>query len=123
MLLDQAHREFGWPSRDQIIQPSGSGARIFADFAEKKIRAELTREYPQSSVHVGVLTADPNAESTEAPIAVVCEFPVGASDAELEEAHRLAWNFSRTALLITLEPHRLIVWSCFQHPKTSTSKR
>ncbi|SIN83670.1 N-6 DNA Methylase [Singulisphaera sp. GP187] len=123
MLLDDAHRTFGWPSRDQILHPAGSGARVFADFAERKIRAELERKYPRSSVHVGVLAVDPNSESTEPPIAVVCEFPTGASNDELEEAHRLAWNFSRTALLITLEPHRLIVWSCYQHPKKSLAQR
>ena len=37
--------------------------------------------------------------------------------------HRLAWNLSRTALLVTLEPHRLIAWTCYQDPTQGDSRR
>jgi len=68
-------------------------------------------------MEAGVLAADPNSDSTEVPIAIVCEFRSGATEEALREAHRLAWNFSRVALLITLEPHRLLAWSCWLDPQ------
>jgi hypothetical protein len=66
MLLDQTHEQLGWPSRAQILQPIGSGAKVYAEFAERKIAAELRRQYPQLQVHTGVLAADPNSDNTEA---------------------------------------------------------
>lgn len=123
MLLDDAHNFLGWPTPDQVLDPVGSGARIYADFAKQKIGAALRRQFSNLQVETGVLAADPNSDSTEAPIAVVCQFPSGADDDMLDFAHKLAWNFSRTALLITLEPYRLIAWSCCQHPKETLQHR
>jgi len=123
MLLSEAHSILGWPSPAQVLDPTGSGARVYADFAKRKIGAALARRFPGLKVDTGILAADPNSESTEAPIAVVCQFPSGATIDALNEAHRLAWNFSRTALLITLEPHRLVAWSCCQSPKESLHDR
>lgn len=123
MLLNEAHNSLGWPSADQVLEPVGAGARVYADFAKQKIGVALRRKFPNLNVETGVLSADPSCESTEAPIAVVCEFPSGARDEELDEAHRLAWNFSRTALLVTLEPHRIIAWSCCQHPNQTLEER
>lgn len=123
MLLDEAHDTLGWPTRKQVVQPDGAGARVFADFAQQKIGEALRRKYPGLQVATGILAADPHSNSTEAPLAIVCEFPSGAGDKELAEAHRLAWNFSRTALLLTLEPDRLIAWSCCQAPTEPLEKR
>jgi hypothetical protein len=123
MLLDDAHNSLGWPSSDQVLEPVGAGARVYADFAKQKIGATLRRSFPNLHVETGVLSADPSSDSTEAPIAVVCQFPSGAREEVLNEAHRLAWNFSRTALLITLEPHRLIAWSCYQNPTNPLKQR
>jgi type I restriction-modification system DNA methylase subunit len=123
MLLDEAHDSLGWPARKQVLHPEGAGARVFADFARQKIGEALRRKFPGLQVITGILAADPYSNSTEAPLAIVCEFPSGAGDKELEEAHRLAWNFSRTALLLTLEPHRLIAWSCCQAPNEPLEKR
>jgi hypothetical protein len=117
VLYDDAHQFFGWPARPQVFDPKGAGARLYADEVKRKICAELQRQFPKLSVEAGVLAADPNSDNTEAPIAVVCEFPSGATDEALKQAHRLAWNFSRTALLITLEPHRLLAWSCWLDPQ------
>jgi hypothetical protein len=123
MLLDDAHNQLGWPEPEQVLEPSGTGARVYADYAKQKVGDVLRRSFPGLHVQAGVLSADPSSRSTEAPIAIVCQFPRGASDEVLDEAHRLAWNFSRAALLITLEPHRLIAWSCCQHPKEDVSQR
>jgi methylase of polypeptide subunit release factors len=116
MRLDHAHDWLGWPNPGQILDPEGAGAKVYADFAKQKIGAALKRKYPQLIVETGILAPDPNSASTEAPLAVVCQFPNGARPEELKETHRLAWNFSRTALLVTLEPHRLIAWTCYQDP-------
>jgi hypothetical protein len=45
------------------------------------------------------------------------------SEPILAEAHRLAWSFSRTTLLVTLEPHRLIAWSCCIDPDQPVEQR
>ncbi len=123
MLYKDAHRFFGWPDRPQVFEPEGAGARAYADEVKRKIGAELQRQFPNLVVEAGVLAADPNSDSTEAPIAIVCEFPSGATDKALERAQRLAWNFSRAALLITLDPHRLLAWSCWLDPEKGESPR
>ena len=122
MLLERAHTELGWPPPDLVLQPPGAGAKLYADFAQQKIGESLKRVGARD-VRVGVLSYDPNSDGSEAPLALVCEFKGGASDEELQEAHRLAWNFSRTALLITLEPNRVIAWTCFQDPTKDLDSR
>lgn len=117
MLYDDAHQFFGWPDRPRVFDPKGAGARAYADEVKRKIGAELRRQFPSLAVEAGILAADPNSDSTEVPIAVVCEFRSGATEEALKQAHRLAWNFSRIALLITLEPHRLLAWSCWLDPQ------
>lgn len=105
------------------MAPRGEAPKVYAEFTKKKIEAALRREYPSVEVHTGILAMDPDDDVTMAPIAVVCEFPSGAPTEALQEAHRLAWNFSRTALLITLEPHQVIAWSCCQPPDRSVKDR
>ncbi|MCC5840014.1 MAG: N-6 DNA methylase [Opitutales bacterium] len=41
----------------------------------------------------------------------------------LREAQRLAWNFTRASLLITLEPHRVQAWTCALAPKKGKTQR
>jgi len=121
MLLDKAHRWLGWPQPQQIFNPPGEGARVYADFARRKIEEALKRGFPDLTVETGVLAGAPLSAETSAPLAIVCQFQKGASDEALAEAHRLAWNFSRTSLLVTLEPHRLIAWSCHCDPRQPES--
>jgi hypothetical protein len=123
MLYEEAQRWLGWPNRDQAFSPEGAGPRVHAEYAQKKIGGALKLAHPGVAVTVGVIAPNPTTDLTEAPLAVVCEFPRGASDEELNLAHRLAWNFSRTALLITLEPHQLIAWSCHQDPNQPDDRR
>jgi hypothetical protein len=40
--------------------------------------------------------------------------------ATIREAHRLAWNFCRSPLLITLEPHLVRAWTCYEGPEDSS---
>src|SRR5437879_6231138 len=115
MLFDVASQKLGWPTRDEILHPKAAGPRHYADRVAQKIGGALER---MSSVAVttGILCAEAGADTSEAPIAVVCEFSHMVTDNVLLEAQRLSWNFSRTALLITFEPHRVQAWSCAKAP-------
>src|ERR1035441_1674084 len=106
MLYDDIHGWLGWPNRKQAFEPSGAGAKVYAEFAQKKLTGALSQAHPSLNIRVGVIAADPNSDSSEAPLALICEFPRAVSEQVLNLTHQLAWNFSRTALLITLEPHR-----------------
>ncbi len=70
----------------------------------------------QQTAHVGILTKNPGSDHTEAPIAVVCEFPRGVANETLVLCHTLAWNFVRSPLLVTVEPHRVRTWTCCEPP-------
>lgn len=123
MLYADVHNWLGWPDPDEAFVPSGEGARVYAEFAEKKIQGAMRIAHPGVEVKVGVIAADPNSDSSEAPLALLCEFPRAAQDEVLDLAHKLAWNFSRTALLVTLEPQRIVAWSCYQDPSQPADKR
>ena len=115
-VLEQTHRHLGWPSPAEIHEPPGVGARVQAELARRKLGGAIARMEENLTVEVGILTRDPSARVTETPIAVVCEFQRAVSPATLREAHRLAWNFCRTPLLITLEPHLIRAWTCCEPP-------
>jgi Type I restriction-modification system methyltransferase subunit len=114
MLLDQATEKLGWPDRRDVMKPSGEGNRVLAELAQEKIGLPLKREGAQ--VEVGILSPSPSGTDTEAPLAIVCEFSKRPSDRLYALAHRLAWNFSRTRLLITAERDRLLAWTCCKPP-------
>lgn len=123
MSYKSVHHWLGWPAPEEAFGPAGAGAKVFADFAKKKIQSALNVYHPGVTVEAGVIAPDPYSASSDAPLALVCEFPRAASDDVLDLVHKLAWNLSRTALLITLEPHRLIAWSCFQDPTQGAERR
>jgi hypothetical protein len=121
-LLEIAHDNLYWPSPDQIWEPSGAGAKFYAELASKKIGQNLRRECADAAgVKVGILAANPGGTDTEAPIAIVCEFPRPVSAETIRETYRLAWSFSRARSLITVEPNLLRVWSCCVDPKDPRS--
>ncbi len=119
MSLDDAQITFGWPSKDEILNPQGIGAAIYAQQAQEKIGSAIGRRPDGAGVRVGVLASDPDA--TAAPLAIVCDFPKKVSDATLLEAQKLAWNFSRSLLLITVEPHIIRKWTCCEPPAMPAS--
>lgn len=119
-LLELAHEKLYWPHPNQIWEPSGAGPKVYARLANEKIGETIRREHPDAKgVRVGVLAANPTGDETEAPIAIVCEFPRPVSEETIKETYRLAWSFSRTRALVTLEPHLLRVWSCCEPPEES----
>ena len=116
MLLEIACQNLGWPSHQEILRPKAAGPRHYAERVAQKIGQALQRKLSGEEVVTGILCADSHADTSEAPIAVVCQFSRMVSDDFLREAQRLCWNFSRTALLITLEPHRIQSWTCSKKP-------
>ncbi|MEW5928630.1 MAG: N-6 DNA methylase [Gemmatimonadota bacterium] len=124
LTIDWAHRRLGWPSPEQILHPDGAGPAVFARLVEDKIGQELRRrpDVGSDGVRVGVLLPNPESDDTEAPVAIVCEFAREVDPATLREAHRLAWNFSRSPLLVTIEPNLLRAWTCYVGPSRDAEK-
>ena len=116
MSLYEAHKQFAWPSPEQILDPSGAGPNVFAQLAKDKLGKAIERLQDGAGVKVGVLAASPEDDATESPLAIVCEFQRTTTEKTLQEAHRLAWNFSYAPLLITIEPGLVRAWSCCEEP-------
>ncbi len=119
-LLELTHQKLYWPPPHQIWQPSGAGPRVYARLADEKIGNKIRRELEEAKgAKVGILAANPIGDATESPLAVVCKFSRPISDKTLKEVYRLAWSFSRTRALITVEPQLLRLWSCCEPPEPS----
>jgi hypothetical protein len=117
MSLGALHDRLAWPPEDDLLDPKGTGPRILTETARAKIERAIRRELNDvAAVRVGLLTKNPASSNTEPPIAVVCDFPRPAPDSALALAHRLAWNFARSPLLVTVEPHQVRTWTCCEPP-------
>ncbi|HYW62328.1 MAG TPA: hypothetical protein VE865_03905, partial [Bradyrhizobium sp.] len=92
---------------------------MFAALARDKIGRAVSHFDDARDAVVGVLAADPESSSTEPPIAVVVEFQREVGEITLRELQRLAWNFSHSPALITIEPGLMRVWSCCEHPNST----
>ncbi len=120
MSLAQLHEQMKWPTRTTILSPSGAGPRVLAELAREKIERTIRRSLKGTSdAHVGILTKNPDSDRTEAPMAVVCEFARAVRDETLALCHGLAWNFVRSPLLVTVEPHRVRAWTCCEPPASA----
>jgi hypothetical protein len=109
ITLDLAHEMLGWPEPKQVIHPHGSGASVYASLVHDKIGRSLG-SYPDfRNARLGVLMADPDAITSEPPLAIVVEFDQSPSADALRELQRLSWNFSHSPTLITIEPTTLRV--------------
>ncbi len=113
-LLELTHEHLGWPTRKEIMRPKGIGPRVIADLAKRKIETAISRL--NVNVNVGVLAANPRSNRTEDPLAVVCDFAGEITEDVLRETHRLAWSFSRSPMLVTIEPSLVRVWTCWKRP-------
>jgi hypothetical protein len=121
MWLDLVHEKLSWPSREQVLNPTGSGPNVYARLAREKLGKAINRFQSDANAQVGVLAANPQSDATEAPLAIVCEFQNKVSPDTLKETHRLAWSFCRSPLLLTLEPYLLRAWTCCEPPAQSDS--
>lgn len=116
LSLAKAHAELGWPSPEEIEHPRGAGAGVFAALARDKIGRALAHLEDARDASVGILTTNPGTAATESPLAIVAAFQRDVSEATLRELQRLAWNFSHSPAVITIEPGLLRVWSCCEPP-------
>jgi hypothetical protein len=116
LTLDVTTQALDWPETSEVLEPTGAGPATFVELANSKIGRALERLAPDQQCRIGVLSTSSTNDATEAPLALVVEFVSKASDAFLQELHRLAWNFSHSPALITIEPHLLRVWSCCEAP-------
>lgn len=115
-LLELAHQKLHWPTPKEILEPSGAGPSVYAQIAKEKLGRTIGKLPDGQGVQIGVLAANPQGDSTETPIALVCDFPREVSEETLKKTYRLAWSFSRTPSLITTEPQRLRIWTCYEEP-------
>lgn len=113
-VIDRVHKELNWPVASEIYQPSGAGSRMLAELVQRKLQNPLCRLEDGIEPRVGILLRDPTADETASPLAIVCEFPRPVSDQIIREAHRLSWNFSHAPVLVTLEPHQIRAWTCYE---------
>ena len=116
MSLERTESELGWPGKDLILRPPGAGSAVSAMLAREKIGRSLISLPEAAGARVGILSPDPLADETQAPLAVVCEFRRPVPAQTLAELHRLAWCFIRTPLLLTIEPHRVRAFTCCERP-------
>ena len=114
--LETTHNVLGWPAPDSVTHPNGAGASVFATLVREKIGRTLQRFHQAEDVRVGVLMADPDASTSEPPLAIVAEFQSEIDAESLRELHRLSWNFSHAPTVITIEPTLMRVWSCCEAP-------
>jgi len=115
-LLSKLHKRLQWPKPDYIVSPPGAGPSVYSHLAHLKIEKPLARRLGDDQVRVNVLVGNPLDDSTDAPIAIFCEFVRALTPEALNETRRLAWNFCRSPILITAEPHLIRVWSCYETP-------
>lgn len=118
MSLAYLQNQMKWPAAEAITAPSGIGPRLLVELAQEKIQAAIRRCPDAGDMQVGILTKNPRSDDTEAPLALVCEFPRQVSDRTLARCHRLAWLFVRAPLLVTVEPHQVKTWTCCERPAT-----
>lgn len=117
MSLERASQNLGWPSANLIYNPPGKGAAVVLERARAKIESQICRKFNKKDIKIGILTTEPGSSDTQAPVALVCEFVRPVRLDILHELHRLAWNFSHTSLLITVEPHRVRAFTCCEYPQ------
>jgi hypothetical protein len=115
-LLELAHEKLHWPTPQEILEPSGAGPSVYAQIAKEKLGRTISKLPDGQGVLIGVLAGNSQGDSTETPIALVCDFPGEVSEETLKKTYRLAWSFSRTPSLITTEPNRLRIWTCYEEP-------
>lgn len=117
--LASAQAYLGWPSADDIFRPSGAPARALTGLIQAKFGQALTGQHDARNARIGMLMPAAEALDTETPIAIVVEFQTMVSSETVRELQRLAWNFSQTPALITVEPGLIRVWSCCIAPESA----
>lgn len=118
--MDAAHESLGWPPLEKVLAPTGAGPAVLAELARRKLGNGIRHLPFGASVQIGVLVSDEADSETEELIAVVCDFPGPIPHETLRALQRLAWNFCQSKLLVTVEPHQIRTWSCWERPQQIT---
>ena len=121
MTLARAADELGWPEEHLIFAPPGAGPAVNVALAQRKIGQTIRTLEGAQDAKIGVLSANPRGNESEAPLALVCAFPNPAPSSTIAEVHRLSWNFSRTPLLLTVDTNTLRAFSCCEPPSCEQS--
>lgn len=121
MSLRQAADQLGWPDPEEVLSPTNEGARALLAGMQEKFQRRLSLETGLQNVNIGLLIPDERGESTPAPIAVVCEFDHIPSTEAFDTAHRIAWNYSKAPVLLTVDPASIRAWTCCEIPKEAPS--
>ena len=119
--LDKVHTELRWPTPRSIFNPPGVVPSRLAELARRKIESPLRLCSQYQNFEVGVLARNPLAKNVDSLVAILCLASNPLSPSMLKELHRLSWNFNRSPLLITIEPHLIRAWSCYEKPQTDDS--
>ena len=121
-VLMALHEQLQWPEPNHLFNPPGAGPAVFSKLARLKIENPLLRIKSTSQARVGVLTGIPTSDASDPPIAIVCEFSTAITSQTLKEIRKLSWNFCRSPLLITIEPHLIRAWSCYEKPDAQSGE-
>lgn len=117
MPLDAIIEKFNIPfSSKEITSPEGVGVKVYVDLAKEKIGKVILRK-KGCEPKIGIFVVNPNANETQQPIALICEFNKQITQDIIDLTHRLCWNFCRSPLLIIIEPTFVKVFSCYQKPE------
>lgn len=106
--------ELGWPDRDEVFSPDSAIRRVIVESIDARLGVPLRRQ--GADVQIGAIPNALVSDAAEPPLALLCEFGKPPLAAHLDLAHRLAWNLCRSRLLITIDRHRLMAWSCCLPP-------
>lgn len=121
-VLMDLHERLQWPEPDHVFNPPGAGPAVFCKLACRKIENPLLRVMRTNQARVGLLTGNPTADNSDAPIAIVCEFSTAITAQILRKIRKLSWNFCHAPLLITIEPHLIRAWSCYEKPDAQSGE-
>lgn len=121
-VLMTLHEQLQWPEPDHVFNPPGAGPAVFCKLARLKIENPLLRVMRANQTRVGLLTGNPTDDNSDAPLSIVCEFSTAITSQILRETRKLSWNFCRSPLLITIEPHLIRAWSCYEKPDAQSGE-
>ena len=118
MGFEILQEKLGWPRKEFVFKPKGEGVKINHAFISEKLKRHLNN----IEFNVGVLSANPNSDDTSAILSIVCEFKKPITSDQTKELHKIAWNLSKSPLLIIIEPTQIRVWSCWEKPEDLNSQ-
>lgn len=116
--LQYAQAHLGWPHANAIFSPTGQSHQVHLGRA----RQRLASVFPARTPKIGLLTPNPNSDSSAPPVAIVAQFAETVTPHLLRQARDIVWNLSVSPLFIALEPDRLRGWSAWEASRSGHSR-